>query len=154
MSKLKFISNNESETLAFAEKFASILSNKDVVVFSGDLGAGKTKFIYGIATYFGIQNKVCSPTFTIVNEYDTNSSINKIYHFDVYRLSDACDFEDSIGTDYFNSGLCLIEWGENIKEILPKRTIYVTITKIDNDTKRQIEISNLKENISIWKYLE
>jgi len=146
---MKYISNSEQDTINIAKELAAELKNNDVVVLSGELGAGKTKFMYGLAEYFGIQNVVCSPTFTIVNEYNLPTSangINNIYHFDVYRINDSMDFTDSIGTDYFDKGLCILEWGENIQDILPKHTIYVTISK-DNDSenKRIIQIEKEKK---------
>ena len=127
-----YTSNSENQTLNIAKEFASTLRPNDIVVLSGELGAGKTKFMYGLAEFFNIQNLVCSPTFTIVNEYTLPKEINKIsniYHFDVYRIQDSMDFVDSIGTDYFSNGLCILEWGENIKDILPENTIYIKIEK-------------------------
>ena len=139
----KYITCSEHETENLGFKLAQTLNNNSIVVLTGDLGTGKTRFMRGIADYFGIQNDVSSPTFTIVNEYTpkTNTQkVNKIFHFDVYRLSDAEDFEDSIGTDYFNSGLCIIEWGEVIEAILPPSTIYITIECTDNENERVITI--------------
>lgn len=133
---MKYISKSESETIAIAKEFASNLSNNDIIVLTGQLGAGKTRFMQGIAEYFNIQNVVCSPTFTIVNEYTLPKRVNgieRIYHFDVYRIHDSIDFLDSIGTDYFTNGLCILEWGENIKNILPPQTIYITIEKSETD---------------------
>ena len=141
----EYISKSESETEEIAYEFAKSLNNNSVVVLDGDLGAGKTKFVYGLAKYFNISNLVCSPTFTIVNEYPVSSSknVNTIYHFDVYRLSGSDDFIDSIGTDYFEKGMCIIEWGKNIQDILPENTIYVHIAHLpENDNYRKITICN------------
>ena len=80
------ICKNENETREFAKNLASILKKGDVIVLSGELGAGKTKFVEGILEHFNLQDEISSPTFTIVNEYQ-NDEIN-IYHFDLYRLSD------------------------------------------------------------------
>lgn len=139
-----YTSFSEKETLQIAKEFAANLTPQDIVVLSGELGAGKTRFMYGVAEFFNIQNLICSPTFTIVNEYalpcETNG-IKNIYHFDVYRIKSEVDFIDSIGTDYFSNDLCILEWGENIKEILPPHTIYITITKdSENENKRIIQI--------------
>ena len=140
-----YTSNSENQTLNIAKEFASTLRPNDIVVLSGELGAGKTKFMYGLAEFFNIQNLVCSPTFKIVNEYTLPKEINKIsniYHFDVYRIQDSMDFVDSIGTDYFSNGLCILEWGENIKDILPENTIYIKIEKdVENENKRTISIN-------------
>ena len=139
----KYISYSEHETEKLGFELAKTLNNNSIIVLTGDLGTGKTRFMRGIAEFFGIQNDVSSPTFTIVNEYTpkTNTeNVNKIFHFDVYRLSGSEDFEDSIGTDYFSSGLCIIEWGEIIKSILPPSTIYITIESTDIENERIITI--------------
>lgn len=140
----EFISKDEGETEKLAYDFAKTLSNNDIVVLDGNLGAGKTKFMYGLAKYFNIENLVSSPTFTIVNEYplkEEKNNIKCVYHFDVYRLSGSDDFLDSIGTDYFSNGLCVIEWGKIIKDILPSSAIYISIEHISsNDNFRKITI--------------
>ena len=126
----KYVTFSEQETEKLAFDLAKNLNNNSIVVLTGNLGTGKTRFMRGLAEYFGIQNEVSSPTFIIVNEYTPKANtekVDKIFHFDVYRLSGPLDFEDSVGTDYFNSGLCIIEWGEIIKDILPHSTIYITI---------------------------
>ncbi len=123
----KFITYNEAETRQLGYNFAQKLSSGSVVALSGDLGCGKTAFVKGVAAYFGYRGDVTSPTFTLVNEYE--GKVN-IYHFDVYRLEnvniDECDWMD----DYlFGDGICLIEWADNIREILPRETIWVHFKK-------------------------
>ena len=136
----QFICNSESETKELAKKIASDLKDNDILVLNGELGAGKTVFMSGIASYFGIESQVSSPTFTIVNEYTTNEN-KKIFHFDVYRLDDSEEFINKIGTDYFEDGISIIEWGNIIKDILPRRTTYIDIEKSDeNSNKRIIKI--------------
>lgn len=93
-----------------------------------NFGSGKTKFVQGILEYFGLADEISSPTFTIVNEY-TNSNIN-IYHFDVYRLADIDEFYAMGGEEYFENGICLIEWGEMIESILPDHYTKITFKKI------------------------
>lgn len=127
---LKFISNNEENTRAIGFDLASKLNIGDVVVLSGDLGSGKTKFVEGFLRYFGLEDEISSPTFTIVNEYRKND-VN-IYHFDVYRLEDLDEFYAIGGTDYFDNGICLIEWGELVEPILSKY-IKVNISKDEKD---------------------
>ena len=112
------ITNSEQETKKIAKKIASKLDKNAVIVLSGELGAGKTKFTEGVLSYFGLQNEISSPTFTIVNEYHKDKV--SIFHFDVYRLEDIDEFYAMGGEDYFERGLCIIEWGEKIEEILPK----------------------------------
>ena len=139
----KYITYSEQQTEKLAFDLAKNLNNNSIVVLSGNLGTGKTRFMRGIAEYFGIQDEVSSPTFTIVNEYipkANTKNVDKIFHFDVYRLSGAEDFEDSVGTDYFNSGLCILEWGEIIKDILPTSTIYITLQSTNVENERIITI--------------
>ena len=122
----ELISNSENETKHIAEKFAKQLKKGDIVVLTGDLGSGKTKFVEGILTYFGKEEEISSPTFTIVNEYGADENI---YHFDVYRLEDVDEFYAIGGEDYFDKGICLIEWGEIIEEILPERYLKITFRR-------------------------
>lgn len=106
-----------------------------------NFGSGKTKFVEGFLSYFGLENEISSPTFTIVNEYK-NDKIN-IFHFDVYRLSDSSEFYEIGGDEYFGNGICLIEWGELILDALPKHYIHITFGKDENnDDVRRLIIEN------------
>lgn len=136
MYQFQFISKSEEDTLNFAKDFASKLNKKDIIILSGDLGSGKTKFTEGILTYFGLEKEISSPTFTIVNEYITDN-IN-IYHFDVYRLEDSSEFYEIGGEEYFEKGICIIEWGELIKDVLPDKYIEIKFEKDNNDEKKRI----------------
>ena len=138
---LKFISNNEDETKAIGFNLASKLNKKDIVILTGDLGSGKTKFTEGFLSYFGLEDEISSPTFTIVNEYSKND-IN-IYHFDVYRLEDLDEFYAIGGTDYFDNGICLIEWGELIEPILSKYIKINISIDSENENIRYITIENI-----------
>lgn len=130
-----YISNSENDTILIAKKLARFLHSGDTVVLSGDLGSGKTKFTQGFLSYFCLENEISSPTFTIVNEYYAND-IN-IYHFDVYRLSSPDEFYAIGGEQYFENGICLIEWGEQIKEALPKEYLHITFNRdFEEDSKR------------------
>lgn len=151
----KYITYSEKETENLAYEFAKKLNKNNILVLSGNLGTGKTRFMRGIAKYFGIENDVSSPTFTIVNEYTpktNNENISKIFHFDVYRLSDSEDFENSVGTDYFNQGLCILEWGEIIKDILPHHAIYITISRSSENSDNE-RIITIKGGLNQW-YLQ
>ena len=97
----KFLIKNENETLAFAKKLASKLNKGDIIILTGDLGAGKTKFTEGFLSFYNLEKEISSPTFTIVNEYMKND-IN-IYHFDVYRLEDLDEFYAIGGDEYFGN---------------------------------------------------
>jgi len=136
IKELIFNSNNIVDTENIAYLFAKYSSNKMVIALDGELGSGKTIFMKGFAKYYNIEKEVSSPTFTIVNEYSNN-----IFHFDVYRIKDEEDFLNNIGIDYFDKGICIIEWANLIKNILPKRTIFIEISKDKaNENKRLIHI--------------
>ena len=126
-----FVSHNENETKKIASLLASKLQQGDIVVLSGDLGSGKTKFTEGFLSYWGLENEISSPTFTIVNEHNNDNT--NIYHFDVYRLNDLDEFYAIGGTEYFLNGICIIEWGELIEDILPQNYIKINFSKDEND---------------------
>lgn len=139
---MEIISNSENETIELGKKIAQKLKKGDIIVLTGELGSGKTKLTEGILTYFGLQNEISSPTFTIVNEYDTNKF--KIFHFDVYRLSDVDEFYAIGGEEYFEQGVSIIEWGEMIKEALPEKFTNITFQRdLENENIRKIKIENL-----------
>ncbi len=136
------ITNSEIETKNLARDIASKVDKNTVIVLSGELGAGKTKFVEGFLSYYGLENEISSPTFTIVNEYK-NSQIT-IFHFDVYRLSDIDEFYAIGGEEYFSKGICIIEWGEIIEDAIPSNAIRINIEKDNEDfEKRIIKIKNL-----------
>lgn len=147
---IEFISNCENDTKTFAKNLAKILKVKDIVVLTGELGSGKTKFVEGFLSYFNLQNEISSPTFTIVNEYQNNDI--SIYHFDVYRLNDSSEFYEIGGEEYFEKGICLIEWGELIQDVLPSNYIHITLKKDKSDTVRILNI-DFPENFDIEKLL-
>ena len=128
-----FVSHGEEETLAFAEKYAKTLQPGDVVCLEGEMGAGKTVFAKGVALGLGIFDEVTSPTYAYVNSYQ-----NKLYHFDCYRVESEA-FAEALGfSEYFDlGGICLVEWSENIKGLLPKNVKRVRIT--GSGSKREIE---------------
>lgn len=127
MKTYNFTSHNSEETMNFAFNIASKLNVGDVVVLSGELGAGKTKFTEGFLKFFNLADEISSPTFSIVNEYKKDNL--NIYHFDVYRLEDVDEFYAIGGEEYFSSGICIIEWGELIEEALPKNCIRINFEK-------------------------
>ena len=147
MKTYKFTSHSSDETMKFASKLASKLHIGDVVVLSGELGAGKTKFTEGFLKYFGLDKEISSPTFNIVNEYKKDDI--KIYHFDVYRLEDVDEFYAIGGEEYFSSGICIIEWGELIEEALPNDYIKISFEKDLNDENiRYLTIAS--EDTQLW----
>lgn len=137
----EFVSHSEEDTINFASNFASKLNNHSIIVLSGDLGSGKTKFTEGILKYFGLEDEISSPTFTIVNEYDANNQ--KIYHFDLYRLSDVDEFYAIGGEEYLQNGICIFEWGEMIENILPGNYIKITFSRnLENTDSRLLKIED------------
>lgn len=140
----KLISHSENETKLIGKKFAEKLKKGDVIVLTGELGSGKTKFTEGVLEYFGLENEISSPTFNIVNEY-ISKNIN-IYHFDVYRLEDEDEFYAIGGEEYFDKGICLIEWGEMIESVLPKKYIHITFNRnYENDDSREIVLEYIEK---------
>lgn len=140
-------SKNETETKQYAKELASKLKKGDIVVLTGELGSGKTKFTEGILEFFNLQDEISSPTFTIVNEY--NTSTVPIYHFDVYRLEDEDEFLAIGGEEYFEKGICIIEWGEKIENLLPKDYIKITFSKSDEDENiRELKIETFGDKFN------
>ena len=136
---INLISNSELETKQLAKNIASKLNKNSVIVLQGDLGVGKTKFTEGILEYFNLSDEISSPTFTIVNEY--NAKDINIYHFDVYRLADIDEFYAIGGEEYFEKGICIIEWGEIIQDALPKDYMKITFERnFENENSRNIKI--------------
>jgi tRNA threonylcarbamoyladenosine biosynthesis protein TsaE len=113
---------------AVAAQVASLLRDYSIVVFEGEMGAGKTTFIKALCRALGVADDVSSPTFALVNEY--RSARNEpIYHFDFYRLDDAQEALNIGALEYFDSGyLCLIEWPSRVEVLLPPKRLLVTLT--------------------------
>lgn len=130
MKNLNVISNSSNDTIKISSLLAKYLSNGDTVVLTGELGCGKTKFVEGFLSYYNLQDEISSPTFTIVNEYISNK-VN-IYHFDVYRLADSSEFYAIGGEEYFDKGICFIEWGELIEDALPEQYLKIVFEKDSN----------------------
>ena len=139
---MEIISNSEKETIELGKKIASKLKKGMVIVLTGDLGSGKTKLTEGILAYFGLENEISSPTFTIVNEY--YADYLNLYHFDVYRLADIDEFYAIGGEEYFEKGASIIEWGELIEDALPNDYIKINFSRdLENETLRKINIENI-----------
>ena len=129
--------NNEIETENAGASFAASLPDGTVVAFYGDLGAGKTAFVRGMARGMGIDTRVNSPTFTIVNEYIGE---RELYHFDMYRLGSSDELFDIGWEDYLSrGGICAVEWSENVADAFEGDEITVKIEKI-SDSARKISI--------------
>ncbi len=130
---MEYISYSEEDTFNIAKAYAKTLKSGDVVLLSGDLGAGKTAFTKGVASHFNLDG-VTSPTYAYLNVYG-----DFIYHYDCYRLSCGEDAEMLGLTDYFNGdNICIIEWAENIMDAIPGNAKKVEILKIDENTRKII----------------
>lgn len=131
---MDYLSKSVKDTLKIAESYAKTLKKGDVVLLNGEMGAGKTAFTKGLAKGLNIKDEITSPTYAYMNDYD-----GVLYHYDCYRLSSGEDAEALGLTDYFYmGGVCVIEWGENIKSVLP-------------DTVKTVEIIKKSENERIIK---
>lgn len=151
---MEFEVNNIEETTKLGKELGKILNPGDIICLTGDLGTGKTHITKGISEGLGITDNITSPTFTIVNEY--NSGRLKLYHFDVYRVSDpdeiyAIGFDDYI----FGDGVSIIEWANYIEEILPKEYLHIYITKdlSKGENYRKITITPYGEKYNYVKEL-
>ena len=137
----EFISSSEAETEALGARLAKQLPGGSVVAMYGDLGAGKTAFVRGMARGMGLDCRVSSPTFTIVNEY---LGERELIHFDMYRVSGADELFDIGWEDYLGRGaVCAVEWSENVKDAFFGDEIVVSIEKL-GDTRRKITIEGVE----------
>ena len=132
-------SSSVEETEALGRALAQRLAPGAVVAFTGDLGAGKTAFVRGMAQGLGIPQRVTSPTFTIVNEYDGPIPL---FHFDMYRLNSSEDLFDIGWEDYLaRGGVCAVEWSEQVADALPEDAVTVTLARHpDHDGWRIITV--------------
>lgn len=118
----------EKDTFEFGKKFGTQVKSGDICLLHGDLGVGKTVFTKGFAQGLGITEPISSPTFTLIQEYGEGRL--PLYHFDVYRIGDVEEMYDLGFEDYFyGEGVCLIEWADLVREILPEDCIRITIEK-------------------------
>ena len=133
---------NPEETAALGAQFAGTLVPGDIVCLLGDLGTGKTAFTKAVAAGLGIKEEISSPTFNIVNVY--TSGRLPLYHFDVYRLSGADEFEATGAWEYFSGdGVCMIEWADLIEEMIPDGSILVEIEYGEHENERIYQISRI-----------
>ena len=127
-----FISHSAEQTMKFAEEYAKTLKAGDIVLLDGGMGAGKTVFAKGVARGLGITDEILSPTYAYMNDY-----YGKLYHYDCYRLESGAGAEALGLTDYFyGGGVCLIEWAQNIADVLPENCRRVAIVKVSEEERR------------------
>ena len=139
---MEYITHSPEETAALGARLAEKLGPGAVVAFTGDLGAGKTAFVSGMARGLGIPDRVTSPTFTIVNEYEGGRL--PLFHFDMYRLGSADELFDIGWEDYLaRGGICAVEWSENVSDAMEPGTITISIRRWDDDNSRVIGIEGV-----------
>ena len=132
-------SDSEQETEAIGAELAASLQAGAVLAFSGDLGAGKTAFVRGLARGLGISDPITSPTFTIVNEYEGGRL--PLFHFDLYRLHSEEDLFDIGWEDFLaRGGVCAVEWSEKIPEALEDGYLRVDIRRGEEDHQRIVTL--------------
>ena len=130
------ISRSLQETHALAARIASGLLPGEVIALIGDLGAGKTSFVQGLARGLGVDERayVRSPTFTLVNEY---AGRIPLYHIDLYRLDRRAEAHDLGLEEYFDGdGVTVVEWADRFPELLPERAHWITFSVVDQDSRR------------------
>lgn len=131
---MEYISYSEADTVKIGKTLAANLEPGTVVAMYGDLGSGKTAMVRGMAQGLGLNARVSSPTFTIVNEYLGEIPL---FHFDMYRLGDADELFEIGWEDYIQrGGICAVEWSENVEEAFYSDTVRVYFEKIDDTTRR------------------
>ena len=142
MPSQRFITNSPEETEALGARLARALEPGAVVAFTGDLGAGKTAFVRGLARGLGVRVRVTSPTFTIVNEYEGGRL--PLFHFDLYRLGSADELFDIGWEDYLaQGGVCAVEWSERMEELLEPGTIRVDLRRGEDESRRVITVEGV-----------
>lgn len=137
---MEYISNSAQETEALGERLAARLRPGDVIAYTGDLGAGKTAFTRGLAQGLGVADRVTSPTFTIVNEYEGGRL--PLFHFDLYRMDSPEELFDIGWEDYLaRGGVCAVEWSEIVSDALEDGVLRVDIRRGAGEGERIITIT-------------
>ncbi len=129
----RFLSKSELDTQKWAEEYAKTLSAGDILLLEGEMGAGKTAFCKGFAKGLGIEEEITSPTYAYMNNYH-----DKLFHYDCYRITSEAQAESLGLCDYFDAGgICVIEWSENIRGLLPPYCKKIIINKL-GESEREI----------------
>ena len=137
----EYMTTGAAQTEALGQALGKILQPGTVIAYTGDLGAGKTAFTRGLARGLDIPERITSPTFTIVNEYEGGRL--PLFHFDMYRLGSSDELFDIGWEDYLiRGGVCAVEWSENVDDVLDEDTIRIDIRRGNSDDERRITITN------------
>ena len=139
------ITKSEKETMTLAKKFASQLKGGEVIALIGELGAGKTVFIKGLAKGLGVKQTITSPTFVLMKIYEVNkkNKIKNLCHVDAYRLKDGRELIDIGLTDWLlkSKVITVIEWADRVKEILPEKSIKIRLNYGKKENERTVKIT-------------
>jgi tRNA threonylcarbamoyladenosine biosynthesis protein TsaE len=134
LCKMETAVNELSDLPQVAQQLLEFSKGEKIFIFDGDMGAGKTTFIKSFCRVLGVKDVVSSPTYSIVNEYESANGL--VYHFDFYRIKDIQEAYDLGYEEYFyGGGICLIEWPERVAELLPEHLIKVEISIIDENRR-------------------
>ena len=140
---MEWITNSEQETEQLGFRVGCALKPGSVIAYTGDLGAGKTAFTRGLARGLDIPERVTSPTFNIVNEYEGGRL--PLFHFDMYRLGGSDELFDIGWEDYLaRGGVCAVEWSENVDDALDGDTVRIDIRRGEHDSQRRISIKGVE----------
>ena len=135
---LDFISHSEAQTRRLGARLGRLLQSGDIICLEGELGVGKTRFIQGVGRGMGMAEPLTSPTFTLVKEYRTADPFLTLYHIDLYRIEKPAETHTFGLEEYlYGEGVCLIEWAEKVKELLPAARLWITMRHL-SESKRAI----------------
>ena len=141
---MTYVTNSPAETEALGQRLAERLQPGDVIAYTGDLGTGKTAFTRGLARGLGITERITSPTFTIVNEYQGGRL--PLFHFDMYRLGSSEELYEIGWEDYLaRGGVCAVEWSEIVADALEEDCIRVDIRQGDTENQRKITVEGVED---------
>lgn len=134
---MEIIINGIGDLSRAAAEFLAEIGNRRIVALRGKMGAGKTTLVAELMRQLRMDDEASSPTFAIANEYHSSETGQTVYHFDFYRLESSAEAYDIGIEDYWDSGnLCLMEWTENIEDILPDETLFVDIEELPDGSRR------------------
>jgi tRNA threonylcarbamoyladenosine biosynthesis protein TsaE len=145
-----FLSKSPEETSNYAFSFASSLRRNDIVMLIGDLGSGKTQFVKGVCRFFHVQDIISSPTFVMLHRYEGQDNRNEellLYHFDLYKVKVESEILE-LGFEEFSqaNGICLVEWADKLRELVPHRRNEIRFTLGSTENERRIDIERFPTN--------
>lgn len=131
----EFVSNSADQTRRLGMRLGSLMKVQSLICLSGNLGAGKTTFVQGLASGWGSVDPVSSPTFVLINQYERLSG-GTLYHLDAYRVANSFEAEELDLDLMIDKGVLVIEWPERIDDVLPKERLWVNLEYVSDDKRR------------------